>query len=366
MSVINTNMSALIATNAIIANDKNQQQAMERLSTGKRINSAGDDAAGLAISERMRAEVSGLQMATRNANDAISMLSTVEGASQEIVLMFQRMRELSVQSGSDTYSRGDRLALDLEFGQLMAEVGRIATNTTWNTMSLLNGKSAIVGGAEVAVTTSDIEATSSTIQLGKGSGETMTLTLKSWLPKNAVDLVRQNERIDAAGTVQNAEVAGGGDNDNYLGAGALFGGTVANVSNSAYAGAVLWTGGDDGAANGAGTNDERLEADVSSVGRINIETRKNAAFAITQLDKAITAASSERALIGAFISRLEHAGDNLTNVARHQEQSRSRIADADYAVESSELSRTTIIAQASTAMLAQANASGQSVLSLLK
>ena len=357
MSVINTNMSALIATNAIIANDRDQQQAMERLSTGKRINSAGDDAAGLAISERMRAEVSGLQMATRNANDAISMLSTVEGASQEIVLMFQRMRELSVQSGSDTYSRGDRLALDLEFGQLMAEVGRIATNTTWNTMSLLNGNDA---------TTSDIEATSSTIQLGKGSGETMTLTLKSWLPKNAVDLVRENERIDAAGTVQNAEVAGAGNNNNFVGNGALFGGTVANASNSAYAGAVLWTGGEDGAANGAGRADERLEADVSSAGRINIETRNNAAFAITQLDKAITAASSERAMIGAFISRLEHAGDNLTNVARHQEQSRSRIADADYAVESSELSRTTIIAQASTAMLAQANAAKQTVLTLLQ
>ena len=161
-------------------------------------------------------------------------------------------------------------------------------------------------------------------------------------------------------------MAGAGNNNNFVGNGALFGGTVANASNSAYAGAVLWTGGDDGAANGAGTNDERLEADVSSAGRINIETRNNAAFAITQLDKAITAASSERAMIGAFISRLEHAGDNLTNVARHQEQSRSRIADADYAVESSELSRTTIIAQASTAMLAQANAAKQTVLTLLQ
>ena len=138
MSVINTNMAGIIATNAIISNDRDQEQAMERLSTGKRINSAGDDAAGLAISQRMQAEVSGLKMATRNANDAISMLETAEGASVEITDMLQRMRELAVQAATDTYSLTDRLALDLEFGQLMQEIQNIASQTTWNTMTAVS------------------------------------------------------------------------------------------------------------------------------------------------------------------------------------------------------------------------------------
>ena len=139
MSVINTNMAGIIATNAILQNERDQETAMERLSTGKRINSAGDDAAGLAITERMAAEVSGLTMAARNSNDAISMLETAEGATVEIMEMLQRMRELAVQAATDTYSLTDRLSLDLEFGQLMTEIVSIASNTTWNTMTVLNG-----------------------------------------------------------------------------------------------------------------------------------------------------------------------------------------------------------------------------------
>ena len=130
---------ATLAANAILRNDRAMGTAMERLSTGLRINSAKDDAAGLAISTRMRAEVSGLEMAAKNANDAISMLEVAEGATLEISNMLNRMRELAVQSASGTYSDNDRGALDLEFGALMSEIERIATNTTWNTMCILNG-----------------------------------------------------------------------------------------------------------------------------------------------------------------------------------------------------------------------------------
>ena len=358
MSVINTNMAGIIATNAIISNDRDQEQAMERLSTGKRINSAGDDAAGLAISQRMQAEVSGLKMATRNANDAISMLETAEGASVEITDMLQRMRELAVQAATDTYSLTDRLALDLEFGQLMQEIQNIASQTTWNTMTVMNG-----GAPNLAadVTTSDVDLMNATIQLGKAATQTTTLTLKSWDPRNTIDFAHRNERTLRAGFTAAAYAAGNGQ-DQFVGNGATFGGTVANQSNSAYGAAVLWTGGDDAAVGGTDTAGGALNADK----RINIETRQNATYALTQLDLAITAASSERAQYGAYIRRMEHTGDNLTNVARHQEQSRSRIADADYAIETSELSRTTIIAQASTAMLAQANQSKQIVLALLE
>jgi len=177
MSVINTNIAGKIATNAIIRNDRLQEIAMERLSTGLRINSAKDDAAGLAISERMRAEVSGLEMATRNANDGISLLETAEGATLEIANILQRMRELAVQSASGTYSNTDREALDLEFGQLMTEIQRIASQTTWNTMSILNGND---------VTTSAVTVTNVNIQLGKNTAQTMALALKSFDPRNAI------------------------------------------------------------------------------------------------------------------------------------------------------------------------------------
>ena len=355
MSVINSNMSAIIATNSITRNDRDQETAMERLSTGLRINSASDDAAGLAISERMKAEVSGLQQASRNANDAISMLETVEGASFEIVEMLQRMRELAVQASSDTYSLGDRKSLDLEFGQLMEEIQRISNTTVWNTMSLMNGND---------VTTGAVAATSVTIQIGKSSTQTMTLSFNSWNPQNTVDLAHENERVLETGggvtlATANAYAAGDGVSDNFLTA---IGGTAIGTTSSAYGSAALFQGGDNAVA--GGTNSFGGAQDLDS--RVNITTRSNAGYALTQLDVAITAASQERATYGAYINRLEHASNNLTNVARHQEQSRSRIADADYAVETSALSRTTIIAQAATAMLAQANAAKQNVLTLLQ
>ena len=166
MSVINTNVSATLAANAILRNDRAMGTAMERLSTGLRINSAKDDAAGLAISTRMRSEVSGLEMAAKNANDAISMLEVAEGATLEISNMLNRMRELAVQSASGTYSDNDRGALDLEFGALMSEIDRIAKNTTWNTMSILNGDDVLTASAA---------NTTVNIQLGAAASQTMTV-----------------------------------------------------------------------------------------------------------------------------------------------------------------------------------------------
>ena len=359
MAVINTNVAATLTANALAQNERASTQALERLSTGLRINSSADDAAGMAMANTMTAQMKGLNMAVKNANDAISMIQTADGAAIEIGDMLQRMRELAVQAATDTYSLTDRLALDLEFGQLMQEIQNIASQTTWNTMTVMNG-----GAPNLAtdVITSDVDLMNATIQLGKAATQTTTLTLKSWDPRNTIDAARVNERTLRAGFTAVAAAAGQGVSDQWTGAGANFGGTVANQSNSAYGSAVLWTGGDNGAVGGADTAGGALNADK----RINIETRQNATYALTQLDLAITAASSERAQYGAYIRRMEHTGDNLTNVARHQEQSRSRIADADYAIETSELSRTTIIAQASTAMLAQANQSKQIVLALLE
>ena len=354
MSVINTNISGQVAVNAITKNDREQELAMERLSTGLRINSAKDDAAGLAITERMKAEVSGLEMATRNANDAISMLETAEGATREIASALQRMRELAVQAASGTYSDTDRLALDLEFGELWLEMQRIATQTTWNTMSVLNG--------ENNSNDSDVTVTTVNIQLGKSASQTMTLNLRSWDPQTAVkdDLTlsaTSGGAVAVGGTVvKAAQGFNGVGNDNHTANAANDAATSArDAETQAYGSAVLYAGDIDGTAGAP---------DVP--GRINIKFTANATYALTQLDIAITAVSAERAMYGSYIGRLQAASDNLTNVAQNQDQSRSRIEDTDYAVETSELSRTQIIAQASTAMLAQANQSKQTVLALLQ
>jgi flagellin len=422
--------------------------AMERLSTGLRINSAKDDAAGLAISSRMKAVVSGLTMASKNANDAISMLEVAEGATLEISNMLIRMRELAVQSASGTYSDSDRDALDLEFGALMSEMDRIAKNTTWNTMSILNGGN---DKGDASVTKSVLD-----IQLGADASQKMELSLKAWVPSVAVDMQALSaDGYDVAGgkSIAGAAKADGLDARNatekttvtftalasgefvdlgglklLAGAGGIsladvqtafasraagFDGTGVPITNGTWSGALAgFTTGSVDAKSGAVTftsveafkdvtdlpgtatstiaksvitqgvaaaDASTAQANESAYGdavlywndngtakAINIDTVANSEFAIDQLDKAILGVATERAKYGAYMSRLEHSSDNLLNVAQNTDQSRSRIEDADYAVETSELARTQIISQASTAMLAQANQSKQSVLSLLQ
>ena len=166
MTVINTNVSATLASNAITRNDRAMTTAMERLSTGLRINSASDDAAGLAIASRMRSQVDGLEQAARNANDGISMIQTAEGAYIEVSNMLARMKELAVQSNSGTYSATDRAALDLEFSQLRSELHRISENTQWNGFNILDGAA---GGSTANVS----------FQVGAGSGQSMTATFST-------------------------------------------------------------------------------------------------------------------------------------------------------------------------------------------
>jgi flagellin len=314
---------------------------------------------------------------------------------------------LAVQAASDTYGVTDRAALDIEFGQLMAEMQRIATQTTWNQISVMDGNS-------VAFPT--VTAEGLTVQLGKASGQNMTLTIKSFDPRTTVRAAARLEQVNPATgavipnplvttvaaangqnliTVATGAIAGGLDhvratsgmslaqetaallggldysgNDNHV---TIDPGTAnrRDAETQAFGRAVLYVGNNIGTATAtqhANTWPANPTAAQSPAGvqRVNLLSRINATYTLHNLDIAISAVSAERAKYGSYISRLEHAGDNLTNVARHQEQSRSRIADADYAVETSELSRTTIIAQASTAMLAQANAAKQTVLTLLQ
>ncbi|MFD0668493.1 flagellin N-terminal helical domain-containing protein [Ramlibacter sp. MAHUQ-53] len=161
MSVINTNVKALVAQNALTVNNRSLSKTMEQLSTGKRINSAADDAAGLAISNKMTAQIRGLNQAVRNANDGISLLQTAEGATQEITNMLQRMRELAVQAANDTYSSADRSALQLEYDELSDEITRISDNTKWNNMSIFKtSASGAIGTSGVVYFQVGIDGTS--------------------------------------------------------------------------------------------------------------------------------------------------------------------------------------------------------------
>ena len=339
MTVINTNVSATLASNAILRNDRAMSTAMERLSTGLRINSAGDDAAGLAIASRMRSQVDGLEQAARNANDGISLLQVAEGAVSEISNILGRMKELAVQASSGTYSTTDREALDLEFQQLMVEIERISKNTEWNGETILNG--AKVGNVD-DYTAATAAATIVDIQVGAGENQTMRLSLKSWVPEVAFKDIGPN----GAPAETTAAITVTGTNDS-------------TTAQTAYGTAVL--------AYDANDNDDQNDVFQNNQDKyIDIKSAEAATVVIAQLDKAITAAAAERATYGAYINRLEYASDNLMNVAQNTDASRSRIEDADYAAETSELARTQIIAQASTAMLAQANQSKQSVLALLQ
>jgi flagellin len=272
VTVINTNVSATLATNSLARNERAMTTAMERLSTGKRINNAGDDAAGLAIASTMRAQVRGLEQAARNVSDGISMVQTVEAAGNEIMNILVRMKELATQAASETYQASDITALDAEYQQLEAEITRIADNTEWN------GSNPISAATAVA------------LQIGIESTHTLTV--------NFIDLS-----------------AGG-----------------ANILTGSAA----------------------------------ITDAATAQAEMTLVDTSIDNLAAELAKQGANINRLEYAQDNLMSVAANIDASRSRIEDADYARETSELARTQIIAQAGTAMLAQANQIKQTVLALLQ
>jgi len=296
-NVINTNVKALMASNALNKNGRVQQDVMESLSTGKRINRASDNAAGLSIRETMTAQINGLNAAVKNANDSISMLQTADGALNETSSMLQRMRELAVLAVNDTYSSTQKTAMATEYNQLSSEIDRIATQTQWNGMAILNGSGGLFSGA-TANSTGQF-----TFQVGANTAQTISVAILNMAITSQV-------------------------------------GTTSNLTPAATT--------------------------LGGLSGTSVATAAGATIAIDKLDSALTVLNSQRSTIGAMVNRLTHAVDNLTNVAQNAADSRSKVEDTDYAAATSELARTQIIAQAATAILAQANQQPQSVLSLLK
>jgi len=390
MSVINTNLQALVAQESMRSGDLRLSAAMEQLSTGKRINSAKDDAAGLAISSRMTAQIRGLDQSVRNGNDAISMLQTAQGPLIEVTNMLQRMRELSVQAANDTYAPADRGYLDLEFQQLKDEVYRVSRATQWNGMNILDGS--FVGDQGTAGKFA--------FQVGASQGQVITHTLgdigfrdsrMTIAPQTQGDtesnpVIAQVTRLTINGEYQTDDELTVTINDTPVTYTVLAGDTADDIANGLKAAieadatftgfslsidknVVTIQGKDDGSSfemSATSVLDTTDAGELSNIRELNILNTPQSSGAIKQLDIAVNKVNSSRADIGAMINRLTYAVDNLSNVSQYTSGSRSTIQDADYAKASSELARTQIIQQAATAVLAQANTEPQSVLKLLQ
>ena len=385
-AVINTNVVSLNAQRNLNSSQGALATSLQRLSSGLRINSAKDDAAGLAISERMSSQIRGLNQAVRNANDGISMSQTAEGALGEIGNNLQRIRELAVQSRNASNSASDRTALNNEVQQLKQEIDRVSSTTAFNGIKLLDGtftNQAFQVGANVGETISISSLVNAqTTSLGTTSSSTANVTgvaatafvattddiAAGDLKINGVDV----GAITAAGTapLQGAAVAAAIN---------LISGTTNVTASADVAGLVTLTNtsGDDtvvamsGTATTArtGLTAATTTATTSSVAgftSLAIDTTAGADTAIASMDAALSALNAGRADLGAYQNRFSSAVANLQTTAENLTASRSRIVDADFAAETATLSRNQVLQQAGTAMLAQANAMPQSVLALLR
>jgi flagellin len=411
---INHNITALNAYRQLSVNNIGVNKSLEKLSSGMRINRAGDDAAGLAISEKMRGQIRGLNQAVRNAQDAISMIQTAEGALNEVHSILQRMRELAIQAGNDTNTDSDRAEIQKEINQLTSEINRIANTTEFNTQKLLNATSGTVTGpgsgggggtdatsfnneplANTGITLNgsydssqgDITLTIRVVSDGSDgvkyeystdgtnfeeitwdSGETtifgITLTKPETDPEagkaDSVDLTAESQsQAPAPSASSSSFIMQIGANENQT--------MTLELSDMRAAALGISTDDTQGATGFTndmvvtdGTNNDPAEY------ALDVSNAENAATAVTKIQQAIETVSAERAKLGAYQNRLEHTINNLEVAAENLTAAESRIRDVDMAKEMMEFTKQTILQQAATAMLAQANQLPQAVLQLLR
>ena len=416
MTVINTNIAASVTANAMKQNARTMENTMERLATGTRVNSASDDAAGLAIGSKMTSQINGLTQASRNANDAISLLQTADGAAIEIGDMLQRMRELAVQAANGTNDTNDIANLNKEFAALATEIDRVADDTEFNGLAVLKGdltndRLDFVVGKDAADTVrvnfADFNLTngaaSSTETLGTASetlsegassniavdlGGTIYLSDGTTQISVTIDDVR-NTALNAGLNVTDVshtqlaaalQVKAAASTDFKVTVGASTSaltftekaGEGAGVTKMIYTGSSATNGSAAKTATFsggvAGTTGGVMAADLSAYKSTATSSTKgvDSANTIGEIDAAILGVAQARADFGASINSLEHTLDNLSVGIQNTSAARSAIMDADYAAETTELARTQILSQAATAMLSQANQQAQSVLALLK
>ena len=388
--IINHNLNAMNAHRNMSSSTISQGKSMEKLSSGLRINRAGDDAAGLAISEKMRSQIRGLNQASRNSQDGISLIQTAEGALSETQAIGQRMRELAVQSANGTYTDEDRVLINQEFEQLKSEIDRIATDTEFSGRKMLNGdmsgktlRSGPVryygNNANSSIVASDElkrRNESELIKFGEGTFEIRVNNDGKNIRFDLVDMQNFNDKIyviDSV-TIENtgkdevfelggatlqlnlAVFAGITGNDNRF--------ELDNLVDKKEDGILLQVGANKGQTLGFDIN--WMRSRELGLGGVNLLTSEDSQDAMSYLDTAISRVSDERAKLGAVQNRLEHIVTSTDNTAENLQASESRIRDVDIAKEMMNLTKINVLQQASQAMLAQANQAPQNVLSILK
>ena len=367
---INHNISALNTYSRLAAANTMQSKSLEKLSSGMRINRAGDDAAGLAISEKMRGQIRGLTQASRNAQDGISMIQTAEGGLTETHSILQRMRELAVQASNDTNTAADRTNIQAEITQLKNEINRIASTTEFNTKSLLDGSlgvrrfstSTLSNSVTGIANNSDIDAS------GAVSGRTYTLSATTAGVISLTDgTTGFKVTLSAVGNgVNTLDFTGLGiyikTDSNFVATAAAFNGkTIITTGTSA----IFQLGAN--ASQTMSISISNMDTSGLSVASIDVSTSQAAAeAAITTINTAIGTVSTQRANLGAYQNRLEHSIANLEASAENLTAAESRVRDVDMAKEMMEFTKNNILQQAATAMLAQANQQPQAVLQLLR
>ena len=383
---INNNIMAMNTHRQYATNNNRVAKSTERLSSGSKINRAGDDAAGLAISEKMRAQIRGLNMASKNSNDAISLVQTAEGALTETHSILQRINELAVQSASDTNEDDvDREALQSEFSALRSEIDDIANKTTFNNKKLLNGsfgtKYTIDAGSELKEGSNGLLnikfsgfTASGSITFAQTAGNTISASMTTGANTYTATGVQD---ANGAGTLTFQLIGTGAVAGQELGTLTVekaSGYTVAAGVGIAALNTLDFTATADSAKIQTGANaGETLDISIASMttsslalSTLDISSRDGARVAISTVQTAINMVSTQRSELGAIQNRLEHKINNLDTSAENLQAAESRIRDIDMAKQMTEFTTQNILVQAATAMLAQANSAPQNVLSLLK
>ncbi|PAU87769.1 flagellin [Pseudomonas sp. WN033] len=384
---VNTNVASLNTQRNLNSSASSLQTSLQRLSTGSRINSAKDDAAGLQIANRLTSQVNGLNVAVRNANDGISLAQTAEGALQQTTNILQRMRDLSLQSANGSNSDSEREALNAEVTQLKKEIDRISNTTTFGGRKLLDGNFGIssfqVGSAANEIisvgigemSSSSLDGTFFESALGAAGAATADGSLELTLVFEDIDDVVINVDIKNGETAdQVTDKIAAAINDLNLGVGVLKDGADAYqvISGAAQDGtsnaltSITMTDADGTGVTFTAVTASTTAATANTVKDIDITNAAGAQSAILVIDEAIKQIDSQRADLGAVQNRFENTIANLQNIAENVSAARGRIQDTDFAAETANLTKNQILQQAGTSILAQANQLPQAVLSLLQ
>jgi flagellin len=367
--VINTNVMSLNAQRNLATSSGELSVSLQRLSSGLRINGAKDDAAGLAISQRFTAQIRGLSTAIRNAGDAVSLTQTAEGALGSVTSNLQRMRELAVQASNGTNSQVDRDALNAEYGQLRSEVQRVADQTVFAGLKLLDGSFSGVN-FQVGANVGEVITIQSLANVSTGAlGGTFTRVEGSVAAGSITGFATAIGAIAAAGSAQERAgqlVSAINAISATTGVGASYDAATGNYTLSS--GAAITVGGASATVvlSGFAAGSVGTSTSTTGMNSTNVQSFTASQQAIGVLDNALTSVNSSRATIGAINSRFDSVISNLRSTTENLSASRSRIQDTDFAQETARLTRAQVLQQAGVAMLAQANAAPQQVLSLLR